>query len=124
MALVTTRAMPPLAVGTYLRIDGIRFEAAPQLRADGIWSVDPTIPVRFHVYAYQSSASRKAGDAPIADAAHEASLGSLALLDVVPGTSNMRLGPAWRMRDNIDTAQLWCALYQHLRLTYSASVNE
>lgn len=123
MALVFTRAMPPLTTETYLRIDGIRFESTPRLRADGIWSVEPELPVRFHVYAYRSTASRIGGDAPIADAAHATTLAALALLDMVPGTANIRLGPAWRMRE-IDTAGLWRALYQHLRLTYPDTVND
>lgn len=120
MALVLVNPVQPLTAGAYLRIDGIRFEPTLRPRSDGIWSVSPETPVRFHVYAYRSTASRIAGDSPITDSAHVTTLAALALLDMVPGSANLRLGPAWRAKD-VDTASLWHALYRQLRLDYPSS---
>lgn len=122
MALVLTHSTLLFATGTYLRIDGIRYEPVPQLRPDGVWSVDPSTPVRFHVYAYQSATARAAGDAPISDGSFAGTIGMLGLLSMVAGTAHLRLGPAWRARA-VDMETLWQILYGYLEDHYPRSIN-
>ena len=121
MALVLTEPATTLAAGTYLRIDGIRFDSAPRRRIDATWSVDLATSVRYHVYAYGSIASRAAGDAPITDHPCITTLAALGLLDPVAGSAALGLGPAWTVRD-IDRDALWRALYRHLLCLYPRSI--
>ncbi len=123
MALVLTAAAPQTAAGPYLRIDGIRFNPAARRRKDGIWTVDPATPVLFHVYTYRSTASRRAGDAPLTDEAFATTLADLALIEMVAGSACLSLGPAWTV-PAIDTPILWRTLYRHLASRYPGSVRE
>lgn len=123
MAIVLTAAASQTAAGSYLRIDGIRFDPAARRREDGIWTVDPATPVLFHVYVYRSTASRRAGEAPLTDEACATTLADLALIEMVAGSASLSLGPAWRV-PAIDTSILWRTLYRHLGSRYPGSVRE
>lgn len=123
MALILNAEHAGFAAGTYLRIDGIRYEAGGRSRTDGARSVDPSTPLLFHLYAYRSTTSRMAGEAPIEDSAQQTTLGAIGLLEMVKGSANLRSGPIWRARE-IEPKTLWNALYRHLRQGFPNSLDD
>ena len=123
MALILADDALHWPAGTYLRIDGIRFEPVARRRADGVWSIDPDTPVAFHLYAYRSATARTAGSAPVGDRAWRGTLAPLGVLEMAKGTANLKLGPAWRLRE-MDTDTLWQSLYGQVRHEFPGAIDD